>query len=185
MAGPAPGRQGGRRRRNKTDEQGRSIVPDVIQVGDIDWDEDGDVANLVPAPEADEEWHPIAKQLYESMQHSAQRLYYEPSDWALAYLVCDHITRELNPKFVGFKKVMEGETLKGIPILVDETVFESVPLTGGSLSAIMRALEKLMVTEVDRRKARVEIERGAAVEDDRFAADVVADRMTLIQGGQA
>ena len=183
MAGPAPNRQGGRRRRNKTDESGRSIAPDVIQVGDIDWDEDGDVANLVQAPEADEEWHPIAKQLYESMQHSAQRLYYEPSDWALAYLVCDHITRELNPKFVGFKKVMEGETLKGIPILVDETVFESVPLTGGSLSAIMRALEKLMVTEVDRRKARVEIERGAAVEDDRFADDVVADRMRLIQGG--
>lgn len=183
MAGQAPNRQGGRRRRNKTDENGRSIVPDVIQVGDIDWDDEGSVENLVQAPDPDPDWHPIAKHVYESMQHSAQRLYYEPSDWALAYLVCDHITRELNPKFVGFKKVLNGETLKGVPILVDEPAFESMPLTGGSMSAIMRAFEKLMVTEVDRRKARVEIERGAAVEDDRFADDVVADRMRLIQGG--
>ena len=47
----------------------------------------------------------------------------------------------------------------------------------------IEALEKLLVTEVDRRKARVEIERGAAVEDTTHADDVVADRMRLIQGG--
>jgi len=159
------------------------IAPRTIIVGrGFDPEEEASEGNLVPAPEANDEWHEVAARFYDALRHSPQRLYYEESDWAFAYLLCEHLTRELNPKFVGTKKVHEGETVSGLPIMVDEEMYEQMPV--GSIAAIMKAMEKLMVTEPDRRKARVEIERNAIVEDD-LGDDVVADRLTLLQGGRS
>lgn len=177
----APNRQGGRRRRNKTDENGMPIAPRTIKIGDVDWDERS-MDNLVPAPEAEEDWHPIAKRFYDGLRNSPQRLYYEQSDWMFAHLLCEQLTRELNPQYVGTKKVYQGDSSTGLPIMADEEMYESVPVR--SLNAIIKGMEKLMVTEIDRRKARVEIERGAIVEEE-FGDNVVADRMTLLQGGKS
>lgn len=176
-------RAGGRRRRNKTDANGMPVAPRTIHVGDIDWDEAASSGNLVPAPEPNEEWHEIARHFWEGLTQSPQRLYYEMSDWAFAYLLCEQISRELNPKFVGTKKIQDGETSSGLPIMIDEEMFEVVPMSGGSVSSIIKAMEKLMVTEIDRRKARIEIERNAIIEDD-VQEDVVSDRMRLLQGGK-
>lgn len=179
-----PNRQGGRRRRNKTDANGMPIAPRTIMVGEFDPDDEGSEENLVPAPEPDDEWHPIALRFYEGLRMSPQRLYYELSDWMFAQLLCEQLTRELNPKFVGFKKVQDGETVSGLPIMVDEEHFEVMPLQGGSYSSIIKAMEKLMVTEVDRRKARVEIERGAVVEDT-IEGSIVSSRLELLEGGKS
>lgn len=174
----APNRSGGRRRRN-TSENGLSLLPRTVVVGGegFDLDDEGSSENLVQAPEADPEWHPVAAKLYEGMRRSGQRVYYEPSDWALAYVLCEHLTRELNPKFVGMGKRHVGETDRGLPIMEDESVFETVPV--GSFAAIMKAMEKLMVSEPDRRRARIEIERGA-VFDDSPETDIVASRADLV-----
>lgn len=184
MSGNTPNRQGGRRRRNKTDANGMPVAPRTIMVGDVDFSDEGSVENLVPAPPAREEWHDIAKHFYEGLQKSPQRLYYELSDWMLAFLLCEQISRELDPKFVGFKKVEDGETSRGVPVMIDVEHYEVMPIAGGSMSSILRAMEKLMVTEIDRRKARVEIDRGAVVEED-LGDSVVESRMQLLQGGQA
>lgn len=180
--GGVPNRQGGRRRRNTTTATGGQYVPDTIQVGDVDWDETERDGEITPAPDPDPEWHPVAANLYDAMRRSGQRVYYEPSDWALAQILCEQITRELNPKFVGFKKVQDGETVSGLPVMVDEEHFETVPLVGGSLNALLKAMEKLMVTEVDRRRARIEIDRGAVLEDDSMADNVVQMRSHLLGG---
>lgn len=177
-----PNRQGGRRRRNKTDANGMPTAPRTIYVGDFDPDTEGSEENLVPAPEADESWHPVALNFYNGLRRSPQRLYYEESDWAFAFLLCEHLTRELEDKYVGTKKVYQGDSSTGLPIMVDEVVRERMPV--GSLGNVIKAMEKLMVTEPDRRKARVEIERGAVVEDD-LGQDIVSDRMQLLQGGKS
>lgn len=176
----APNRQGGRRRRNKTDHNGMPVAPRTIRINDVDLDEASE-DNLVPAPPANKDWHPVAANFYEALTKSPQRLYYELSDWSFAYMLCEHLTRELKPQYVGTKKVHDGETGSGLPIIVDEEIYEQMPVK--SLSAITKAMEKLMVTEIDRRKARVEIERGAVVEDN-IEGDIVGSRMELLQGGK-
>ena len=180
----APNRSGGRRRRNTTDENGVSTVPRKVIINGVDWvdgDGEGSSENLVPAPKPNDDWHEVAKLVFAGLEQSAQRVFYEPSDWAIAYLACDHISRELEPKFVGFKKTQDGETEKGIPVLVDEPHFETMPLTSGSLQGILKALEKILASELDRRKARVEIERGAVAPVDA-GPGVVQSRLELIQG---
>lgn len=180
-----PNRQGGRRRRNKTDANGMPVAPRTIYVGgDFDPEDEASEENLVPAPEPDKDWHPVALSFYDALRQSPQRLYYELSDWAFAHLLCEQLSRELSPKFVGFKKVQDGETVSGLPIMIDEEHFEVMPLQGGSYSSIIKAMERLMVTEVDRRKARVEIERGAVVEDT-IEGSIVSSRLELLKGGKS
>lgn len=45
----------------------------------------------VRVPRADADWHPIAKQLYESLKKSGQADFYQQSDWALAFALCDDL----------------------------------------------------------------------------------------------
>lgn len=177
-----PNRSGGRRRRNTTTATGGQYIPDTIKVGSVDWDEEERDGELVPAFDPDPDWHPVATKLYGAMRESGQRVYYEPSDWAMAYILCEQITRELNPKFVGFKKIQDGETVTGLPVMVDEEHYEVMPLAGGSLASILKAMEKLMLSEVDRRKARVEIDRGAVIEDEDASDNVVQLRAHLMGG---
>ena len=94
----------------------------------------------VEPPEADPAWHPAALQLWESMAASGQARFYEPSDWGLAYVLMDDLTAYLRSR--------------------------SRP--GVKLSAILSGLGSLLVTEGDRLRVRLELERGTApdAEDD-------------------
>ena len=158
---------------------------DVINVGVVDWEDAESEGNIVEQPKADPGWHQIAKDLWEAAGRSGQRLYYEPSDWRAAYLLCEQITRELEPRFVGFKKVQAGETRSGLPIMEDVEHYERMPITAGSLSALLKGFEKLMFTETDRRKARVEIERGAVLENAPEQSEIAATRLELLEGGRS
>lgn len=157
---------------------------DVINVGVVDWEGMESEGNVVPQPKADPSWHQIAKDLWEAMHASGQRLYYEPSDWRVAYLLCEQITRELEPRFVGFRKEQTGETASGLPVMEDVAHYERMPVTSGTLSALLKGFEKLMVTETDRRKARVEIERGAVLENAPEQDTIAATRLELLEGGK-
>lgn len=98
------------------------------------------------APSAKRSWHPTAKKWYEALTTSGQAQFYEPSDWATAYLVAENMSRDLRPRVVGVTK--EGQA-----------VTASVPITGASLAAYLKAMSSLCVTEGDRRRARMELER--------------------------
>lgn len=124
----------------------------------------------VKVPAADEEWHPIARQWYESLEPSGQSVFYEPSDWATAYLIAESISRDLNPQFVAVTE--QGEVIK-----------ERIPMKGASLTAYLRAMTALMATEGDRRRARLELERAAAVDEDEAASvTALSDYVSRISG---
>lgn len=129
--GPVPKRSDQRRRRNKP------AVP-------VDSTSGGPV---VDAPKANSKWHPVAKRWYESLAQSGQAVFYEPSDWATAYLIAESLSRDLKPQPIGVDD-------DGAPVL------ESIPLKGTSLSAYLKAFTVLLTTEGDRRRLRLELSRG-------------------------
>jgi len=84
-------------------------------------------------PPADEDWHPIARDLYESLGESGQSQFFEPSDWQAARYLAAAMTQNLN---AGRFSAM---------------LFNSV----------WSAMQDLLTTESARRRVRMEIEREA------------------------
>lgn len=136
--GPPPKRSSERRRRNKESK------PEKVAAG-----------AAVEVPEPDGDWHEIAKRWFQSLGRSGQSQFYEPSDWAMAYLIAESISRDLKPQAIG---IVEDGPKAG------EVVRAVIPMKGASLSAYLKAMTALMVSEGDRRRMRMEIERGEGEE---------------------
>lgn len=83
----------------------------------------------VSIPRADPSWHPAAKRLYNSVKTSGQAEYYQNSDWALLWALCD-----------------------------DMSHFKSADRRSAQMAATVYAgLGNLLLTEGERRKARIEL----------------------------
>lgn len=99
------------------------------------------VARPTKIPNSDRTWHPIAKRLWDSLKESGQADFYQASDWALAYSLCEDLSF--------YKK--------------------SGKRSGQMLQTIYGAFERLLVAEGDRRRVRIELhepepeEQSAAV----------------------
>jgi len=156
MPGPVPKKDAERRRRNKTPEGAGSLSAIPAEVVNLDEA----IAGEVEIPTADENWHPVAIQLYEAQIRSGQALYMEPSDWAAFYLVCESISRDLNPQVVGITE--DGDVIK-----------DEIPLKGASLSAYLKAFESHLVSEGARRRVRLELERQKRIDAAAAGGDVV------------
>ena len=89
------------------------------------------IAEKVVAPEPDPDWHPIASRLWESVKQSTFIRYYEPSDWIVLYSACDDLS---NYK----KQERRSPTM---------------------LAAVNTMLTSLLLTEGDRRRVQIEINR--------------------------
>ncbi len=163
MPGPVPKKDAERRRRNKTPESSGSTSAIPAEIVNVDALLVGEVE--IPTP--DESWHPIARQIYEAQMRSGQVLWMEPSDWSMLYLLCESISRDLNPQVVGITE--EGEVVK-----------DTIPLKGASLSSYLKAFEALLMAEGGRRRLRIELERqrriDAAAEDVGKVVDIVQRR---------
>lgn len=144
MPGPPPKRQDQRRRVNKPE----------VEV------EQSAGADVVEPPQPSDEWHPVARAWFGSLAVSGQSVFYEPSDWALAAVVAEAMSRELQPQPM---TVGRGE---------DATVMMvTLPPKGASMAAWLKAMTALMVTEGDRRRLRLELVRQQGP-DREEAADV-------------
>ncbi|MBV9292643.1 MAG: hypothetical protein JO222_09350 [Frankiales bacterium] len=161
--GPVPKRTDQRRRRNKPAD-GSTVTKAAA-------------GRRAPAPPVDRNWHPAARRWYLSLKRSGQAEYYEPSDWTTAWLVAETMSRELQPQpmVVGSGDAARIEMVK-------------LPPKGASLAAWFKAMGSLMVTEGDRRRLRLELERGkdAATEDPQQGAAVASMarwREKLADGG--
>ncbi|MGL5825546.1 MAG: hypothetical protein ACRCYU_12160 [Nocardioides sp.] len=100
-------------------------------------------ARPVTIPNAGRDWHPIAKRLWQAMKDSGQADFYQDSDWAYAF----HVMDELSDYKFGSKR------------------------SSMMFAAIDAAMTKLLITEGDRRRARIELQ---APEDPTPSAAVVA-----------
>lgn len=94
-------------------------------------------------PRVSDDWHPIAKRVWEGAKTSGQADYYQNSDWAMLYSLCDDLSY--------YKK--------------------SGKRSSQMLASIMAGLTTLMLTEGDRRKARLELE---APDDGSGDAELIA-----------
>lgn len=131
--GPIPKRSEERRRENKP-----STPLDKV-----------DAVGPVAIPKAPTTWHPVAKRIYESLKSSGQSKFYEASDWAAAYLLAESMSRDLKPQMVAFDQEKS------------EVIRACVPLKGASLAAYLKGFAALGVTEGDRRRMGIEIDRKA------------------------
>jgi hypothetical protein len=158
VKGPVPKRSDQRRRTNEP------VVPIVKAEG----------AARVPVPKADTSWHPVALRWYRSLARSGQSRWYEPSDWAVAHLIAESMSRDLLPQVVGV--LQDGRD-------AGQVVKESIPLKGASLSAYLRAFSVLLVTEGDRRRLQVELQRPESDPDDARVDATVTDLRSRLSGG--
>lgn len=111
------------------------------------------VESVPPAPVADGgepwkvplargEWHDIAKDWFHALKKSGQAGWFQPSDWMEAYVAAEVLSEMLN---------------------------------AGKISAMLYAswsshTSRLLVTEGDRRRVRIELERGHKADPDEDAA---------------
>ena len=116
--GPVPKHSSERRRQNKP--EGGEITVVRARLG------------AVEQPPASPDWHPIARDWYESLAESGQAQFYEPSDWAVARYVAELMSRALS---------------------------SDRPPNGQYVAALNSAMSSLLTTEGDRRRARMELER--------------------------
>lgn len=128
MPGPIPKRTDQVRRPNRKDRPGMQIAS-------------GGGAVTVPKP--DENWHPVARQLWDALEESGQSQFYESSDWAFAFSLMDDLSY--------YKRANKR--------------------SGQMLQSIYSAMDRLLITEGDRRRARLQLERHseAPAEDPRVA----------------
>lgn len=169
MPGPVPKKDKERRRRNKSPETTGSLSSIPSQVVNVDELLIGEVE--IPTP--DETWHPIAAQVYEAQMRSGQVLWMEPSDWSMLYLICESLSRDLNPQVVGITE--EGGVVRA-----------EIPLKGASLSSYLKSFEALLMAEGGRRRLRIELERQKRLDEvaagDGKVVDIVQRRADAFKG---
>lgn len=133
MPGPVPNRESDLAR--PRERKGKDIVP--VTKGEL---------RPVRIPAADKDWHPIAKMLWESLKKSGQSDFYQQSDWAFAYSLCEDLSLYKKPS-------------------VDRNGEEYFKRSGQMLQTIYSAMERLLITEGDRRRVRIELHEPDADED--------------------
>lgn len=107
------------------------------------------VLRPVTIPDPDPTWHPIARMLWDSLVESGQSDFYQQSDWAFAFSLCEDLTRYKEPYKIDAET---GEVNYG-------------KRSGQMLQTIYSAMERLLVTEGDRRRVRIELTEPAAEEN--------------------
>lgn len=115
----------------------------------------GPPAEVPDLPEPDERWHPIARDWYLSLRESGQAQFYEPSDWAVARYAAELMSRGLS---------------------------SDRPPNGQYVSALDSVMARLLTTEGDRRRARIELERKPAARQAPASVTAIADYQARIGG---
>lgn len=158
MPGPAPKRSAERRRTN-TPAAGDPRVLDVAALPD---DLPFPIKREVEPPAVDAGWDPLVRELWASFHASGSAMFWEPSDWHIAKLFCESLSRDLDEQVVGVTPM-------------GEAIYARIPLKGASLNAYAKIAGMLMLTEGDRRKAGLEIKR------DRIGSAAVAPVVSMSQ----
>ena len=170
--GPAPKRDAermGHRKKKTVEETGGAVTSEipavVVQLPAVAGETYS--GYVIPAP--DQSWHNIAMMMWDAATKSGQTIFYEPSDWASLYLLCESVSRDMGEQFVGFNPV------------TGEPMYEVIPLKGSSMASYTKMMSALMMNEADRRRARIELNRDRRDEEiaQQKKLDIVQDRKAL------
>lgn len=131
--GPIPKRSEERIRRNKGEEITRIEAVGSVECPNLDIDNA----------------HPIVQSMWDSLEQSAQSIYYEPSDWEFARYTM-HFANQL--------------------------LHSSRP-SAQMLQVVNAAFADLLVSEGSRRRVRLEVERNKSTADVVDIADLFRERM--------
>lgn len=131
-------------------------------------------------------WHPVAENWYLGLATSGQSDYYEQSDVDTAYILAEQISRLLKPQFVGMQERWnrEAQQMERVPAWITRHI------SGGDLSAVLKGMSMLLVTEGERRRARIELQRGGAEEEQETAGQAAVREtrhalLGVVDGGLA
>lgn len=94
----------------------------------------------VSIPEPDGDWHPIALMVWESLAQSGQSDFYQQSDWAFAYNLCEELSLYKKPR-----------------TYADGTEYHK--RSPEMLKGLLSAMSALLMTEADRRRVRIELQQ--------------------------
>lgn len=108
----------------------------------------------VTIPDPDPEWGPVAHMLYESIKTSGIADFYQDSDWAFAFFVISEID-------VYRRKGVNKETGEEYP---------THRPSGQMFAALAGAMTALGLTEGDRRRMRIELEKPKEEHDAQLYA---------------
>lgn len=122
----------------------------------------------VKIPATPKDWHPIAKRLFNSAKTSGQRDFYQNSDWAMLYSLCDDLSRYKHEEDRAAR--MNARRDEWYELTEDERIERGLnpdvpPPHGGKggsamkLTATLNALTGLLITEGDRRRLRLELQQ--------------------------
>lgn len=142
----------------------------------------------VPKPKA--EWHPIAKRLFESLSKSGQVHWFQESDWAVAYSLCDDLSRYKRQEDAAerTRRIAEDWDKTAGPLSEAERVERGYPVSrprvasygsAAKMDVIYRQLQRLLVTEADRRQARIELEAPQLEVEDAAVVQMSRYRAAL------
>jgi hypothetical protein len=124
----------------------------------------------VEIPPAKVSWHDNAIAWYEALAKSGQSRWYEPSDWAKAWLIADALSEYCTDVAVGPAFDDNGKPINGR--------FANA----ATLKVLFSEMASLGVTESDRRRMRIEIERRPTQTEDELA-DVIRGQFEALDGG--
>lgn len=119
------------------------------------------------APEPAPYWHEMALEIYESMCESGQSVYWEQSDYAVLWLMCDQLHALYQPQFLG---------MQGDGIGIQKPFYGKRAMTASEIGAIMKTLGGLGATEGDRRRMRIELQKDDGAVRDLPKGVVAFDR---------
>ena len=119
-------------------------------------------------PKPDPTWHPIARYFYDSLKRSAMSQFYDVSDWATAFTLCETISRDLKPQVIAYDDRLH------------KVIRVKRPVKGSSLAGYARFFALLGVTEGDRRRLNVEISRYSAEKPELHAVKTLDDYRTKL-----
>lgn len=115
----------------------------------------GPPPELPDLPDPDPAWHDIATDWYLSLRESGQAVFYQPSDWAMARYAAELMSRLLSS--------------------------DRMP-SGPLVAALDSVMARLLTTEGDRRRARIELERRPAARQAPAGVTAIADYRASIGG---
>lgn len=129
-------------------------------------------AGEVVVPDADPDWHDIARRWFEALKLSGQSGFYTSSDWSTAYATAESMSREFKPQpFV----IGKGEHA--------ETVMVELPPKAASLMAWLKAASMLLACEGDRRRVGLELQREPVDEEGGDVSRIDDARLRLTGSG--